>query len=180
MKFNITQKELKNLSAFCANKSRPQLEHITATVKAGRLELFASDGGAMAILKKDVEGAQDGEQTVVPSNLYKKFNSKAHIEISSTDTKNTYRAVDLVSGQEIFYTVPENRFIPNYDLVVRDLETAKTAENFAIFSHEHLKKLETLIGWQYYQNITPVTRDKSHPHFWVLDDLIVALMPYRA
>lgn len=185
MKFTITQKELKKLSACCANKHREQLQNIFCTVKGGRVELAATDGNILAVMKKDAELGETPEEfkTCIPSDLYKKFNAKAHIEISSTEEKDkyqgTYKAYDLISGSQIFYTAPTNPARPNYEAILKDLEGAKTAEDYAIFLPDVLKKIENLLGPLAFSYTVPRTLYNYRPHFWVVDDLIIAAMPCR-
>lgn len=183
MKFTITQKELKNLAACCANKHRSQLQNIFLSIKEGRAELAATNGTILAVIRKDAELENDTQKdlkTCVTSELYKKFNSKAHVEISSTDKEGVFRAYDLISGAEIFYTAPINPARPNYEIILNEIKTAKTAEDYAIFAPDILTKINAFFGPFVFNFMIPITTYKNKPHFWVDDDIIIAAMPCRA
>lgn len=182
MKFTITQSELKKLSRCCANKIREMLQNVFITVKGAAVELAATDGCILAVTKKAAELGEtpEGFKTLIPVKLCSKFNSKARLEISSTEQKNTYKARDLVSGAEIYYTAPENPARPNYEVILSELDQAKGAENYAVFMPEILKKIYDLILWYDFQRITPRTMGKNRVHFWVNDDYIIAAMPCRS
>ena len=182
MKFKITQRELKKMSKCCASKNRKMLQNIFATVKGAKIELAATDGAILAVRQIDVEleGTPDGFQTVIPAELGAKFNSNAIIEISSTGEKDTYRARDIVSGSDIFYTAPQNPARPNYEMILAELDKAQGAREYAVFMPDILKKVETLLDWYDFQNIVPRTTGRNRVHFWVNECYTIAAIPCRS
>lgn len=182
MKFKIANEDLKNLSACCSRPSRKMLVNIFLTVKGGRAELAATDGGILAVTQREgsFENTPEGFKTVIPSSLHKRFKKRAILEISTTETEGLFIAKDTESGEEVSYTAPVGNIArPNYETILEERKSARTAEHYAVFSPEVLKKIENLIGFNFYENYIPRAIEKNYPHFWECCGFIIAAMPYR-
>lgn len=183
MRINITQKELKQLAACCANKHRPTLENIFLDVSGNRARVIATDGMILAVIEKELLNGEriEGElKTAIPAKLYKMFNSRADIIIESTPNEGEYEARDIKTNEIARYTAPNNGTRPNYDHILEGIKKAKRAADYAIFSPDVLKKIVDIIGIYDYQHTVPLAEYKNMPHFWKVDNITVVAMPYRS
>lgn len=186
MKIYLTSDEIKKLTAFTTKaKTRQALTGMCFSMVNNRLEIAATDGGALLLLSrplKDEEVPPEGKTIVIlPKAKYKNT-----VCIDTDELPGKVLLSWPISGYEKGQALGEvyGGTFPNYNAIIpADLEELPLAEKYAAFSVEKWKMLQEASPTG---GITdrPRAANANTPHFWSYDwgingTMIVVMMPMK-